>query len=358
MKKLIFILSILFFCTSCTQKRSENTAANAAGEVKTEKVVKNVKMILDLDTGIDDAMALAYALSDPHIELIGVVASYGNVTMKESVANTLSLLDMLNQKNVPVFEGADRAIDKKEAFTVAPVSRFIHGDNGIGNVKVEPSQRTAQSQNGVDFMIESAKKYGKELVIVAVGPTTNLNQAVQKEPELKNMVGKLVIMGGALIVDGNINHYSEANIFQDPISANSLFTSGAPLTMVGLDVTQRTKLTNKDTQVWRELGTTSGKAFADMVDYYIEAYRKNAPELNGCALHDPLAVAVAVDPELVKVLTLHMRVGTSKEDWGRTIGINGKMNDPNPNVSACVDVQVDEFVNRFMSHLTQLFKAN
>lgn len=315
-------------------------------------------MILDLDTGIDDALALAYALADPKIDLIGVVASYGNVTMEESVSNTLELLDMLDRKDVPVFRGADRAIGENTPFEVMPISRFIHGDNGIGDIQIAASPRVADKQDGVDFMIESAKKYGKDLIIVAVGPMTNLNEAVQREPNFKNMVGNLVIMGGALIVDGNVNNLAEANIFQDPVSANELFRSGAPVTMVGLDVTQRTLLTKKDTKVWRDLGTTSGKAYADMTDYYIDAYLVNAPELGGCALHDPLAVAVAVHPDLVKVLPLHMRVGTSDEDWGRTIGINGKMNDPDPNVSVCVDVEVDKFVNSFMDLLTNLFKAN
>ncbi len=329
-----------------------------ANEVNNDNGSNKVKMILDLDTGIDDALALAYAVADPDIDLIGVVASYGNVTMEESVTNTLELLDMLNRKDVPVFRGADRAIGEKEPFEVLEISRFIHGNNGIGNIDVAPSQRVAEKQDGVDFMIESARKYGKELVIVAVGPMTNLNAAVQREPNLKNMVRNLVIMGGALIVDGNVNHLAEANIFQDPVSADELFRSGAPVTMVGLDVTQRTLLTKKDTKIWRDLGTVSGKAFADMTDYYIDAYLKNAPELGGCALHDPLAAAVAVHPDLVKVLPLHMRVGTSEADWGRTIGINGKMNDPNPNVSVCVDVEVDEFVNSFMDLLTKLFKTN
>ncbi|MCD7972232.1 MAG: nucleoside hydrolase [Candidatus Azobacteroides sp.] len=349
MKNLIYMISMLFLLVACTEKNNE---------VKEESGNKKVKMILDLDTGIDDALALAYALAHPDIELIGVMASFGNVTMEESVTNTLALLDMLNHAEVPVFKGADRATGEKEPFHVLEISRLIHGKNGIGDVNVSSSPRTANKQDGVDFMIESARKYGKDLMIVAVGPTTNLNEAIKKEPALKNLVGKVVIMGGALIVDGNVNKYAEANIYQDPVAANELFTSGTPLTMVGLDVTQRTKLTKKDTQIWRNLGTTSGKIFADMVDYYIEAYNITSPRLNGCALHDPLAVAVAVDPDLVKILTLHMRVGTSQEDWGRTIGINEKMNDPDPNVSVCVDVEVDEFVTRFMDLLSQLFKAN
>jgi purine nucleosidase len=351
MKKLIYILCLIFF-----------GIPSFAGEIEktTTETKERIKMILDLDTGIDDAMALAYALADPKIELIGVVTSYGNVTTEESATNTLNILNMLQHKNVPVYTGADRAINKEEAFTVLEGSKRIHGSNGIGEVLIPKSPRAVEKQNGVDFIIESAKKYGKNLYVVAVGPTTNLTKAIRKEPELKNMVGKIVIMGGALIVKGNVSPVSEANIRQDPFAANELFSSGTPLTMVGVDVTLRTLLTKKETQVWRDLGTTSGKIFADMVDFYIEAYNKSksSHKLKGCGLHDPLAVAVAVHPEFVKVLNLYMQVGITEKDWGRTVAITEKMNDPDPNVSVCVDVKVNEFMKLFMAHLTELFKAN
>lgn len=350
MKNLIYLVCFIFLPTACFAGSVESHTSVEKG--------KKVKMILDLDTGIDDALALAYALADPKIELIGVVTSYGNVTTEVSAINSLNILDLLHHNKVPVYIGADRAMDKKEEFSVFAGSKRIHGENGVGEVQIAKSQRAVEEQSGVDFIVESAEKYGKDLYIVAVGPTTNLTMAIRKKPQLKNMVGKIVIMGGALIVKGNVSPIAEANIRQDPASTHELFTSGTPLTMVGLDVTLRTLLTKKETQLWRELGTTSGKIFADMVDFYIEAYNKSSHKLPGCGLHDPLAVAVAVHPDLVKVLTLHMQVGTTEKDWGRTVAITEKMNDPDPNVSVCVDVKVDDFMNLFMDNLTELFKTN
>lgn len=350
-KVLIGLTSFLLLVTGCSTSEKEN-------KVEQKQETKTVKMILDLDTGIDDAMALAYAVGCPDIELIGVTGIYGNVSLKTSVQNSLDLLGMLNHDEVPVFEGVAQAQNEKKVYEASEVGKFIHGNNGLGNVEIAHSERKVESQNAIDFIIESAKKYGKDLMIVAVGPMTNINAAIKKEPKLSEMVGGIVIMGGALIVEGNVSPVAEANIFQDPFAANELFQSGTPLTMVGLDVTQRTNLTKKDTQIWRNLNTESGKAFADIVDYYIDAYGESAPELAGCALHDPLAAAVAVYPNLVKTLKLHMKVGTGEKDWGRTIGENGKMNNPNPNVAVCVDVEVDEFVSHFMSTLTNLFKEN
>ncbi|MFT4221998.1 nucleoside hydrolase [Dysgonomonas sp.] len=348
MKKLIYIISFIFLGTICFAGNKQTLDNEIKGG--------GVKMILDLDTGIDDAMALAYALADPSIELIGVTTVFGNVATEESTTNTLNILDLLNCKDVPVYEGADRAIGEKEKYIKS--SRSVHGNNGVGGVLIPKSSRTAKTKSGSDFIIESARKYGKDLVVVAVGPPTNLTEAIRKEPNLKNMVGKIVIMGGALIVKGNVSPYAEANIFHDPVGSNELFLNGTPLTMVGLDVTLRTLLTKKETKKWRELNTASGKIFADMVDFYINAYNKKSPKLQGCGLHDPLAVAVAVHPELVKVLNLHMQVETGGEAIGRTVAITEKLNDPNPNVSVCVDVKVGEFMKLFMNNLTGLFKAN
>lgn len=347
----IGLTSILLLVTACSTSEKRDNLEQAQTNQK-------VKLILDLDTGIDDAMALAYAVGCPDIELIGVVGIYGNVSLKTSVQNSLDLLDLLNSKDIPVFEGVAHAQNKEDVYEASEIGNFIHGNNGLGNVEIAHSNRNVEPQNGIDFMIESAKKYGKDLMIVTVGPMTNINAAIKKEPQLGEMIGGIVIMGGALIVEGNVSPVAEANIFQDPFAANELFQSGTHLTMVGLDVTQRTNLTKKDTQIWRELGTDSGKAFADIVDYYIDAYGESAPELAGCALHDPLAVAVAVHPNLIKTLALHMKVGTSENDWGRTVAENGKMNSPNPNIEVCVDVEVDEFVSHFMETLTNLFKNN
>lgn len=326
----------------------------------TNDAPKKVKMILDIDTGIDDAMALAYAIASPEIELIGVTTTFGNVALETSNKNTLALLDMLNQKNIPVYPGYVNATGEKGVYKANTVVEFIHGLNGLGNVKVAASPRTVEKKHASDFMVEAAAKYGKDLIIVAVGPVTNLEGALQRDPKLGDKIQKIVIMGGALVVEGNMSPYAEANIWNDPIAANKLFASTTKFTMVGLDVTQRPNLTKKDTQKWRDLGTMSGKAYADIVDHYIDSYAKSAPELGGCALHDPLAVAVSIHPDFVKTLTLNMKVGTDKKssEWGRTVGDSGRMNLPDPNVSVCVDLKVQEFVEHFTKTLTDLFAKN
>lgn len=311
-----------------------------------------IKVILDLDTGIDDAMALAYALGSKDIDLIAVTGTFGNVYTDEGVQNVLNILNMCNANEIPVYAGESHAITK-DNFTRLEVSARIHGENGVGQVEIETSPKEKETKSGVDFLIESVKKYGKELVIVTTGPITNLTLALQKAPEIKDMVGKVVIMGGALTVPGNCNAYTEANISQDPEAAKYLFESGLDVTMVGLDVTQRSILTNAHTQSWRETGSVAGGTYADMVDYYISQHDAG---VKGCYLHDPSAVINAVHPEYFTMLPMHMTVTTEGEAEGRTIGDPTKLRDPNPNVKVCIGVDSPALVNNLNETLLSLFQ--
>ncbi|MCT0021502.1 nucleoside hydrolase [Weissella cibaria] len=310
------------------------------------------KMILDLDTGVDDALALAYALATPDSDLIGVVSSFGNTQVTTAGENTLKLLELLGRTDVPVFIGAAHS-STTDSFETMQVSMDIHGKNGIGDVALPAPTTALSSQTAVDFIIESAHKYADDLVIVPTGPLTNLAEAYQKDPEIENLIGNVTLMGGALVVPGNVTPYTEANINQDPEAADYVFKHAKHLVMVGLDVTLQTLLTKKETQVWRDLGTEKGRVFADIFDYYIDAYYDLDINKAGAALHDPLAVGVAVDPNLVTLLPLNMMV--THED-GRTIGDPIRLRDPHKNNFAAVAVDEPFYLERFMNYTTALFR--
>lgn len=316
------------------------------------------KMILDLDTGVDDALAIAYALADPEVDLIGIVSSYGNNLLDVCAENSLKLLELLGHTDIPVFKGLPHSCTT-EHFDVMQVSKDIHGDNGIGDVELPAPSRALEEQSGVDFYIEAARKYGKDLIIIPTGPMTNLAAALKKDPEIADLIGNVTFMGGALTVEGNVTPVAEANINQDPKAADEVMKSNLPLTMVGLDVTLRTLLTKNETKQWRELGTASGKAFADITDFYIDAYYNLDIDKRGCALHDPLAVGVGIDPSFVSTISLFMKVVYQEGPYyGRTIGDNAKLNDPNPNVKVAVNVDKERYLKAFMDRLNKLFKEN
>lgn len=308
------------------------------------------KMILDLDVGVDDAMAIAYALGSPEIDLIGITATYGNVLTEQSARNALALLDLLGHPEVPVFLGEPHAVCK-DSFEVMEISAFIHGKNGIGEVEVADSNRVCDEMGAVDFIIEATKKYGKNLVYVLTGPQTNLAHAIRKYPQLVEEIGEVVLMGGALTVPGNVSPVAEANINQDPDAANEVFRSGIPATMIGLDVTLQTLLTYSDTQKWRDLGTIAAQKFADIVDYYIKAYETTAPHLGGCGLHDPLAVGVACDHTLVGCHNINMMVDVEGPTRGRTIGNPEELNNPNKSMKVALTVDVERFLDELMQRI-------
>lgn len=314
------------------------------------------KMILDLDTGIDDALAIAYALGSPEVELIGITSEYGNVLTERSVVNSQQILHLLGHPEIPVYLGAGHSTTTND-FSVLPISAEIHGQDGVGEIHLTQPHADAASQSAVDFILAACQQYGADLSIVATGPMTNLALAIQKDLPTLQKVGQIVIMGGALTVCGNVSPYAEANISQDPEAADLLFKSGLPVTMVGLDVTLRTLFTKTDTQEWRELATDAAKAYADMVDYYIKAYEVTSPHLHGCALHDPLAVAVAIDPSLVTTFPLNLKTEVEGPSRGRTIGDNARLDDPKTRTAVCVQVDTPRFLNAFKTRIGQLLKA-
>jgi purine nucleosidase len=313
------------------------------------------KMILDLDTGIDDALAIAYALGSPEVELIGITSEYGNVLTERSVVNSQQILKLLKANQVPVYQGASHALTQT-SFSVLPISEEIHGRDGIGDIHLHETVGEVAEQDAVSFILAACEQYGAELSIVATGPMTNLALAIQKDLPTLQKAGQIVIMGGALTVAGNVSPFAEANISQDPEAADLLFKSGLPVTMVGLDVTLRTLFTKEDTAQWRALHRTSATAYAEMVDYYIKAYEVTSPHLQGCALHDPLAVAVAIDPSLVTTLSLNLKTETNSPSRGRTIGDNERLADPTNRTEVCIAVDTPRFLTAFKQRLERAFK--
>ena len=307
------------------------------------------KIILDLDTGIDDALAIAYALGSPELDLIGITATYGNVLVEQSVRNSLAVLEILGRTDVPVFIGVSHS-RTADSFTPARISALVHGGNGIGEVEIPDARRVAERRSAVDFIIESVHRYGEDLIYIPTGASTNIVAAFEKDPTIKDVMGPIVMMGGALTVEGNVNRWTEANISQDPEAADLLFRSGIEVIMVGLDVTHQTLLTKAGTSTWRDSGTEAGRFYADMTDYYID-FETRAVDIAGCALHDPLAVAVAVDPSLVTLLPINMRVDLEGPTRGRTIGDLAGLANPVKTVGAAVEVDAERFLEEFMTRV-------
>lgn len=308
------------------------------------------KLILDLDTGIDDALALAYALGSPEVELVGVTATFGNVRVAQGAANALALLDLLGHPEVPVYLGADRALLADHEHVVpAPVAR-IHGRDGVGDAGLASSPREA-APDAEGFLLDAVRRWGDELLYVPTGPLTNLARALSDDPGLVGGLRDVTLMGGALCVPGNVTPAAEANLHNDPEAADQVLRSGVPCRVVGLDVTHQVVLGRDRTAAWRARGSEAGRVLADMTDHYIGTYERNSPWMGGCALHDPLAVACAIDPSPVGWLPIDLRVDLEGELRGRLIGRPERALAARKACAAAVSVDAARFLDEFVARV-------
>ena len=298
--------------------------------------------ILDVDTGVDDALAIAYALRSPELKLLGLTTCYGNVTVDEAARNTLIVMDQLGVEGIPVFKGASKPFTR-----VKQHPRHIHGEHGLGEAQVYEPKEQASDRHAVDFIIEQVHRHPHEMTLIFVGPLTNLALALQQDPAIAGLIGRVVIMGGAVRVPGNVTKIAEANIYSDPEAADIVFKADLPLTVVGLDVTLKTLLPLAVVKQWRECDPKVGGFFADMTEFYIRFYESAYPGIGGCGMHDPLAVGVAIDPSLVTEVPMHIEIETTDETLGKTREIP----DGNPNCKVCVSVDSERFLKHFLSRV-------
>lgn len=311
-----------------------------------------IRLLLDLDTGIDDALALAYALGSPEVELVGVVSSYGNVTTETAARNTRALLGLLGHPEVPVYLGRDRPLRSAGPYEPGAGAVRIHGRDGLGDVPAEKRpfgdvERSAGAEKRPapaalpELLGEPGTCY------VPTGPLTNLAAVLAAGPALAGALPRVTFMGGALAVPGNVAPCSEANVHSDPEAADAVLRSGLKTRMIGLDVTHQVVLTREETAVWRGSGTPAGRFFADMTDHYIGVSEKGDPQMGGCALHDPLAVAAAIDPTLVGCLPANLRVDLDGATRGRTVCDLARLRDAEKDCDVALTVDVPRFVGEF-----------
>src|SRR6476646_2655112 len=250
------------------------------------------KIIFDTDPGTDDALALMLALNSPELDVRAITVVPGNVTASQGLENALRMASLANRCDIPIAAGAQHPLFQKLI-----TAEFWHGKNGLANVELPASKCKVNPHFGPDLIIEMVHAAPHEITLVPVGPLTNIALAILKDPSIVPLVKEVIIMGGA-ITGGNVNASAEANIYNDPEAAQIVFRAGWPLTMVGLDVGDKTLFSQKYLD---QLGQTHGP-----VNDFIYAVGKYLVDLSaqfgspGSPMYDPLAVGVAIDATMVK----------------------------------------------------------
>lgn len=310
-----------------------------------------VRILLDVDTGIDDSLAILLALKSNNAVVEGITTVFGNTDVEQATRNTLQVIELADAPyEVPVAAGASGPLFGKWGGPVV----HVHGENGIGNCELPWPKQKPLEEKAADFIVRKVNENPGQLTLVFVGPLTNLAIALVKDPSIASKVKRLVLMGGAVTVPGNVTPVVEANMHSDPEAAHRVFESGMPITMVGLDATMRTII---DESHLERLSAGSDSArrpqfIGGILSYYFNAYLQQ-DGFYGAPLHDPLAVAAALDPTLVQTKDLYIRVETKGElSYGATVA-EFRRPPERTNASVCMDVDSGRFLETFMNVLSQ-----
>jgi len=318
------------------------------------------RVIIDTDPGTDDAMAIILALNSPEFKVEALTVVPGNVDGRQGLENALTIVSLAGRCDVIVAGGAQHPLNQKLI-----TAQFWHGKNGLANVEFPASKCKADPRFGPDLIIEMVHKYPHEIILIPVGPLTNIALAVSKDPSIAALVKDIVIMGGS-ITGGNVNGAAEANIYNDPEAAQIVFNAGWMVTMVGSDVGERTLITRKYLAQLQSSHGPQSDFIAKIADSYLTRSEKSG--YSGAAMYDPLAVGIALDPTLGTLIEMHADVETKGEfPRGETVANRMGSNENNvlhgdhyeiegvnqlkPNARVCLASDADRFLQLFISRV-------
>ena len=263
------------------------------------------KILIDCDSGIDDAMAIFYALESPELEVIGLTTVFGNAHASVCTTNALKLLEIADRTDIPVASGAENPLAMPYRGPVA----FVHGSDGQGDVFLAPPTTAPLPIDAAQFIVRSVLDAPGEVTLVALGPLTNIALALQLEPSLGHRLGGIVLMGGNAFVGGNASPAAEANILNDPEAADIVFGLDCPITMAGLDVTEQTIMTAADLAKIALFDNPRARHLGAIVPFYHAFYRKRLG-LDGICVHDSSTISFLLAPHLYTWVEYPVRVDT------------------------------------------------
>jgi inosine-uridine nucleoside N-ribohydrolase len=307
------------------------------------------KVILDVDTGTDDAVALMVAALSPDIDLVGATSVNGNTTLDYTTENTLRVFDWIGMPEIPVYRGVDRPIARSQV--QRGMATRIHGD--LLDLPPVSHGATLKDGHAVDWLIETYLASEGDIVLCPVGPLTNIAMAIQKEPRIVDAIPEIVIMGGAHD-HGNMTASAEFNIWLDPEAARIVVNCGRPIRMIPLDATHRALVSKEDAERLRALGTPAGEAAARFVLKRIDGYDATQPmhRAGAAPVHDALAVCAIIDPSVVTTHEIPVDVEVFAElSAGRTVCDFRFRSGKPANVNFAMDADEPKFVSMLMEIL-------
>jgi purine nucleosidase len=309
---------------------------------------KRKKLLLDVDTGVDDAIGIILAATAPEIQLMGITTVSGNIDLASATVNTLRVLKLLEKEgHYPVHMGASSPIKRPVRYATE-----VHGASGLSGQLQEIPVEIPQGTAAEDFMIEVIDEHPGEITLVLTAPHTNFAKALEKRPDLGERLREIIFMGGVAEGRGNESPRGEFNIAIDPEAADRVLNCGAKITMIGLDVTEKALLRRKDLEA-----LDSGNPVVNFIKLVTADYMKRYYNSHGeyaCLMHDPLAVSVAIDPGLVTTAHHFVAVETASTycDGETVCDFNGYFQKP-PNVHVALTLNQPKFLSFLLDRITK-----
>ena len=270
-----------------------------------------IKMILDCDTGHDDAIALLLAAAHPKIDLLGITVVAGNQVLDRTLENTLNVCQHM-EIDVPVYAGCGCPLVRDQV-----AAEDIHGKSGLDGPVFPERVREAEKEHAVHYLIRTLLASDGDITLVPTAPLTNIAMAMRLEPAIVPKIRQISLMGGAVGL-GNITPAAEFNIFADPEAAHIVFTSGVPIVMMGLDLTNQVLADMEVIERMEAIGNRAGKLFGDIMRFTFNTQKLNG--LSAGPVHDVTAVAYLVAPELFTTRSMQVEIDlTHGPCYGRTV---------------------------------------
>lgn len=294
------------------------------------------KIIIDCDPGQDDAVAIMVAGKNPTLEILGITVVAGNQTLDKTQKNALSIVDYLGL-DLPVYAGCTRPM-VRDRITAAD----IHGESGLAGHTFGPCKKQLEKQHAVQFIIDTLLHAEAPITLVPIGPLTNIAMAMRLEPKIIDKIERIVLMGGSYGL-GNVTPAAEFNIFADGDAAHVCFTSGVPITMVGLDVTRQALCNSKIIERMSKIQNKATALFLDLMNHYCKV-QKEIFNLDGGALHDPVVAAYLIDPSILVTKPMNVEIDIrGTQSYGRTNCDYFSYLKKEPTADVAVEIDVEKF---------------
>ncbi|KAE8666295.1 putative uridine nucleosidase 2 [Hibiscus syriacus] len=337
------------------KKSHDGVVVNGGNDGVVGLNAKMNKLIIDTDPGIDDSMAILMAFQNPEVEILGLTTVFGNVSTENATRNALLLCEIAGCPGVPVAEGSPGPLKGGRP----RVADFVHGSDGMGNIFLPPPNAKKSDKSASEFLVEKVTEYPDEVSVLALGPLTNVALAIKRDSSFASKVKNIVVLGGSFFALGNVNPAAEANIYGDPEAADVVFTSGANIVVVGINITTQVQMTDDDLLKLKQSNGKYAQLLSDMCKFYRDWHVKS-DGVYGIFLHDPVSFVALVRPDLFTYKKGVVRVETQGICMGHTLLDQGlkKWNGSNPwtgyfPVSVAWTVSVDEVLSYIKTMLTK-----